>query len=85
MCERLKSNECCLTLESTSQTRWSADANAIQALRLGYNEVLVALEDNISQDLNQNPTTQNESILSKLKKKINWCFHHSMELNFTKN
>ncbi|XP_050066902.1 zinc finger MYM-type protein 1-like [Aphis gossypii] len=42
----------------------------IKALRLGYNEVLVALED-IRQDLNQNPITQNEArqLLSKLKKK----------------
>lgn len=70
LCERLKSNECRLMLKSTSKTRWSADANAIKALRFGYNEVLVALED-ISQYLNQNPTTQNEArqLLSKLKKK----------------
>jgi hypothetical protein len=58
--EQLKCNKNPLTLKSTSNTRWSADANAVKALRLGYNEIFTALL-NIYSDDNQNLTTQYEA------------------------
>lgn len=68
--EQLKCNKTPLTLKSTSNTRWSADANAVKALRLGYNEILTALS-NIYSDDNQNLTTQYEAktLYTKLQQK----------------
>lgn len=56
-------------MKSTSNTR-SADANAVKALRLGYNEILTALS-NIYGDDNQNLMTRHEAkqIYAKLKQK----------------
>lgn len=46
------SNKYYLTFKSTSQIRWSTKyANAIKSLWIGYNEILIALED-ISKNLN---------------------------------
>lgn len=55
-------------LKSRSQTRWSADANSVKALRLGYNEAMLALTE-ISENKNQKLGVQFEA--KKLNKKLN--------------
>lgn len=56
-----------ILLKSRSQTRWSADANSVKALCLGYNEVMLAL----GEDNNQKIGIQFEAkeLHKKLKKK----------------
>lgn len=41
-----------ILLKSRSQTSWSADANSVKVLCLGYNEVMLALTE-IGEDNNQ--------------------------------
>lgn len=59
-----------ILLKSRSQTRWSADANSVKALYLGYNEVMLALTE-IGEDNNQKIGVQFEAkeLHKKLKKK----------------
>ena len=57
-------------LKSRSQTRWSADANSVKALCLGYSEVMLTLIE-IGEDNNQKLGVQFEAkeLHIKLKKK----------------
>lgn len=84
--KHLSSTKNNLLLKSRSQTRWSADANSLKALRLGYNEVMLALTE-ISEDKNQKLSIQFEAkdLNEKLKKKRNWFNDYSMEFYFATN
>jgi hypothetical protein len=55
-------------LKSSSQARWSANANATKALTLGYSEITKILLE-ISNDMNENTNTRNEAkhILNQIK------------------
>jgi len=57
-----------LFLKPSSQTRWSANANATKALTLGYSEISKILFE-MSNDMNENTNTRNEArnILNQLR------------------
>lgn len=57
-----------LSLKSSSQTRWSANANATKALTLGYSEITKILFE-MSNDMNEKANTRNEAkhILNQLR------------------
>lgn len=57
-----------LSLKSSSQTRWSANANANKALTIGYSEITKILFE-MSNDMNENTNTRNEAkyILNQLR------------------
>lgn len=68
LCQHLKCNEK-LTIKSSSQKRWSANADVTKALLQNYTHILSILLK-ISQDKNENGNTRFDAIniLKKLKK-----------------